>query len=126
MKYKNRLAELRGNMSQSEFAKKLGLTQQNYWKYENGHQGLRSDLIEKICTEFNCSAEWLLCLDLKPINTINKDAKTEHKTYEFITDDEKEIIDLYRSLSPFWKQTVLAGLKEFAYEKEENDSKQTD
>lgn len=67
MKFKNRLAELRGDMSQEKFAQMIGLTQQNYWKYENGVQGLRSDLIEKICSTFGCSAEWLLCLDLKPM-----------------------------------------------------------
>ena len=63
MEHKNRLAELRGDMSQKEFAESIGLTQQNYWKYENGKQGLKSDLIEKICRTHKCSAEWLLCLD---------------------------------------------------------------
>lgn len=66
MEHKNRLSELRGSMSQKEFAEKIGLTQQNYWKYENGKQGLKSDLIEKICKTFGCTAEWLLCLDYKP------------------------------------------------------------
>lgn len=68
MEYKNRLAELRGDMSQEKFAQMIGLKQQNYWKYENGLQGLRSDLIERICTTFGCTAEWLLCMDLKPSN----------------------------------------------------------
>ena len=69
MEYKNRLAELRGSMSQEKFAQMIGLKQQNYWKYENGVQGLRSDLIERICTTFGCTAEWLLCMDLKPANS---------------------------------------------------------
>lgn len=59
----NRLAELRGRMSQKEFADMIGLKQQNYWKYENGKQSLKSDLIEKICTTFGCTAEWLLGFD---------------------------------------------------------------
>lgn len=63
MAYRNRLSELRGDMSQAEFAEKLGLSQQNYWKYENEKQGMRSDLIEKVCLMFGCSAEWLLCID---------------------------------------------------------------
>lgn len=69
MKYKNRLSELRGDISQEKFAKTIGLTQQNYWKYENGLQGMRSDLIERICKMFGCSAEWLLCLDNEPPKT---------------------------------------------------------
>lgn len=63
MKYKNRLFELRGNLSQKEFAERIGLSQQNYANYENGKQGLKSDLIAKICETFGCSAEWLLELD---------------------------------------------------------------
>lgn len=63
MRYKNRLYELRGSLSQKEFAERIGLTQQNYANYENGKQGLKSDLITKICEIFGCSAEWLLELD---------------------------------------------------------------
>lgn len=63
MKYKNRLSELRGNESQRSFAEKIGLTQQNYANYENGKQGLKSDLITKICETFGCSAEWLIMMD---------------------------------------------------------------
>ena len=63
MKYKNRLFELRGDLSQKEFAERIGLTQQNYANYENGKQGLKSDLIARICETFGCSAEWLLELD---------------------------------------------------------------
>ncbi len=63
MKYKNRLFELRGDLSQKEFAERIGLSQQNYANYENGKQGLKSDLIAKICETFGCSAEWLLDLD---------------------------------------------------------------
>lgn len=63
MRYKNRLFELRGSLSQKEFAERIGLTQQNYANYENGKQGLKSDLITKICETFGCSAEWLLELD---------------------------------------------------------------
>lgn len=63
MRYKNRLFELRGKLTQKEFAEKIGLTQQNYANYESGKQGLKSDLITKICETFGCSAEWLLELD---------------------------------------------------------------
>lgn len=63
MRYKNRLFELRGNLSQKEFAEKIGLSQQNYANYESGKQGLKSDLIATICETFGCSAEWLLELD---------------------------------------------------------------
>lgn len=47
MKYKNRLFELRGNLSQKEFAERIGLSQQNYANYENGKQGLKYAKAEK-------------------------------------------------------------------------------
>lgn len=72
MEYANRLAELRGDMSQDEFARLIGLKQQNYWKYENGKQGMRSDLIKKICKMFSCSAEWLLCMDAIPTKAMGE------------------------------------------------------
>lgn len=74
MKYNNRLYELRGDISQREFAKKLGMTQQNYANYENGKQGMKSDLIALICELFGCTAEWLLCLDNKPSNALQPTA----------------------------------------------------
>lgn len=63
MAYNNRLSELRGRMSQREFAEKIGLSQQNYGKYEQGKQKLNSELITTICKTFGCTAEWLLGLD---------------------------------------------------------------
>ena len=67
MPYKNRLSELRGELTQAAFAKKLGMTQQNYGNYENGKQPLKSDMIEKICGMFGCSAEWLLGMSDKKV-----------------------------------------------------------
>lgn len=64
-RYNNRLFDLRRYMglpSQTEFAKELGLSQQNYANYENGKQGLKEDLVERICTRYGCSADWLLGL----------------------------------------------------------------
>lgn len=60
MSYKNRLSELRGDLTQAAFAKKLGMSQQNYGNYENGKQPLKSDQIALICETFGCTAEWLL------------------------------------------------------------------
>lgn len=60
MAYTNRLSELRGELSQADFARLLGMSQQNYGKYENGKSPLKSDMIEAICRQFGVSAEWLL------------------------------------------------------------------
>lgn len=105
MKYENRLFVLRGRRSQAEFAKMLGLSQQNYGNYENGKQGLKSDMIVKICKMFNCSAEWLLCLD-----SGERD------------DDFSEIATIYYSLSPEGRKAMLASARgmRFSYHSDES------
>lgn len=81
VKYKNRLAELRGKSTQAEFAARLGLKQANYWKYENGKQRLNSDLIERVCQECGCTAEWLLCMDNSPSKASFDDGYTKVPLY---------------------------------------------
>lgn len=93
----NRLVELRGKESQSSFAAKLGLSQSNYWKYENGKAKLNSDLITKICKTCNCSAEWLLGLS---------DVR-EHSQAIQLTKEEMCLIQLYRSFSDSGKEKVI-------------------
>ena len=88
MKYENRLFQLRGSMSQADMAKRLGLSQQNYGNYENGKQGLKSDLILKICKEFGCTAEWLLCLDRKDIGEAWADPRADELDKMFRGMDE--------------------------------------
>lgn len=63
MKYKNRLFELRGDKKQAQIARELGMTQQNYANYESGKQGMKSDMIERVCKLYGCTAEWLLGFD---------------------------------------------------------------
>ena len=61
-----RLRELRKekNMSQLEFATKIGMLQQQYSRYEKGEREPQLKHIRRICKEFNVSADWLLALDV--------------------------------------------------------------
>ena len=114
MVFKNRLYELRGTDSQATFAKKLGLTQQNYANYENGKQGLRSDLIWKVCQMYSCTAEWLLMLDdnlniIGNNNTVNSHNQTTMTIDKHVnlSHDEKELIEGYNKLSLLIKASSL-------------------
>lgn len=89
MKYENRLFELRGDLSQAEFAKLIGLSQQNYGNYEKGKQALRSDLIKRICTKFGCSAEWLLGFDAPIPPTFSKQEQTLLRDFRSCTPDRR-------------------------------------
>ncbi len=56
-----RLKALRGNRSQSEFAKMCGLQQQAYSKWELGSSPSAFGVVS-ICQATGCSADWLLGL----------------------------------------------------------------
>lgn len=60
-----RLRELRKkvNMTQEEFATKIGMKQQQYSRYEQGARDLQIKHLKRICREFHTSADWLLALD---------------------------------------------------------------
>ena len=123
MVFKNRLYELRGTDSQATFAKKLGLTQQNYANYEKGKQGLRSDLIRKVCQMYSCTAEWLLMLDdnlniignNNTVNSHNQATMTIDKHVN-LSHDEKELIEGYSKLSLLNKSKLIIFLNELLEE----------
>ena len=65
-----RLKELRkqNNLSQLEFATKIGMLQQQYSRYEKGEREPQLKHIRRICREFKVSADWLLALDIEEEN----------------------------------------------------------
>lgn len=58
----NKLKKIRedANLSQSEFAGKIGVGVSTYNAYENGKQVPRADVIKRICQQFDVSSDWLL------------------------------------------------------------------
>lgn len=58
----NRLKELRGETSQSEMARQLGMARPQWIRYENGDSLPGADILERICRVHACSADWLLGL----------------------------------------------------------------
>lgn len=62
MNINNRIKDLRLNlnMNQSEFAKRIGVTQPSLSDIENGKtQNISNRSIKLICSEFNVNEEWL-------------------------------------------------------------------
>jgi transcriptional regulator with XRE-family HTH domain len=59
MKFPGRLASVRGNRSQRQFAKQLGVFQQNVNRYENGTMPHANFLIT-LATKEEISLDWLL------------------------------------------------------------------
>lgn len=58
-KVKDRLRELRGELTQAVFAEKFGVVAVTISQIEKGKQNPSWDLALRICEEFNCSMDWL-------------------------------------------------------------------
>ena len=58
-KLPERLAEVRGERSQRQFARDLGVFQQNVNRYENGTTP-HTDFLITLCTKENISLDWLV------------------------------------------------------------------
>lgn len=58
----SRLKELRKsvNLTQTEFADKLGLAQNSIASYESGRRTPNEAIVKSICREFNVNYEWLV------------------------------------------------------------------
>jgi transcriptional regulator with XRE-family HTH domain len=61
-----RIKEVRGFLTQKEFARKLGVTQGAVQKYENGIHYPRYEILQKIAAHGEVTMEWLLRGDDPP------------------------------------------------------------
>ena len=64
MLYIERIKQFRreNNITQAQIAETLGITQQQYFKYEKGVNELPIRYLCAICIAYNISADWLLGL----------------------------------------------------------------
>lgn len=109
----DRLKELRGTESQSAVAKRLGISQQGWARYETGKILPGAEIIRQICSKFNISADWLLGLsDVRtttqsvepPMMAISKRQNLQRGDVAF------EIAAIRRQLEQ--QQREIAALKE--------------
>jgi transcriptional regulator with XRE-family HTH domain len=61
----DKLKQIRGALSQAEFAVILGVSQPTIGKYEKGVRVPDTDFIQSICSNFGISADWLILGDEK-------------------------------------------------------------
>ena len=74
-----RLKASRGNRSQAEFARLLGLTQQRYANYEGGVREPDLTTLCGIASKIPCTTDWLLGLSDRPPNPSPPDRSAELK-----------------------------------------------
>lgn len=109
--YALRIREIRQkhNLTQTQFAFKIGTTKNQLSKYETGLQEVPTKIIIAVCNTFNVSADWLLGIDrgeetkvdvaksTQMRNAVNRAGKALQK--EGITASEKQaIIDQLQAL----------------------------
>ena len=56
----NRLKDLRGEMSQEQCSKELGISREAVSSYEQGRRRMNIDTLFKFCIYFNVSADYIL------------------------------------------------------------------
>lgn len=92
-----KLARTQLEMTQADFANRLGIGQAALSSIEKGNRNVTDRNINLICSEFNVNEEWLRTGDGKMF--------AEHK------DVTKEIVDIYLSLNPEQRKAVESFAK---------------
>lgn len=100
-----RLRELRKSLklTQTEFASKLGMVQNAYSKIETAENALTEKNISLICLMYGVNEVWLRT---GAGDMFNPQAKPDG-------DEEKMLLELFRSLSPEMKAFVLRKIQEY-------------
>jgi transcriptional regulator with XRE-family HTH domain len=98
----DRLKILRKNLSQAEFASKLGLKQQTYANWENGQREPDLEKVKNIAIQIGVTTDWLLGMD---------DAKPPDKSIE--SERPSDLISIIKTMADTIKsqQETIAELK---------------
>lgn len=94
----NRIRELRQELKwrQSDLAERLHTKRQTVARYETGERGLDVETIEKFCTIFGCTSDYLLGF-------------SDQRRHDF-TDEEAALINAFRELSPEGREYIRHSL----------------
>ncbi|MFN3488018.1 MAG: helix-turn-helix domain-containing protein [Emticicia sp.] len=101
---KDRLRELRGGVTQADFAKKFDVVAVTISQIENGKQNPSWELALRICEAYNCSMDWLQGRsDIQNIQQLSYDSYKEkyHEQVEKNTFLMEKIIKLQDDLLRF-------------------------
>ena len=99
------LRKAAGWSNADDFAKSINMAPKTYRNYEQGVRQIGLDVAADICNALGCSVN---------------DLVAEQVNYAFVSlsddlsDDEREIISCYRTLTEKGKHAVLVGLRDFA------------
>lgn len=90
-----RIRKIRGNLSQTVFAKELGLDRQSIARYESGERVIDANVIFNLMVKFNIDPNWLLA---------------GQGNAPELTSDEQELLTLFRTAPLTIKAATLCAL----------------
>ncbi|WP_071998242.1 MULTISPECIES: helix-turn-helix domain-containing protein [unclassified Serratia (in: enterobacteria)] len=91
-----RVRSVRGNLSQTEFAKRLGIERKSVSRYESGERAPDALVILRLLSEFNIEPTWLL---------------TGDGNIPELSSDEQELLGSFRAAPLAVKAAALAALQ---------------
>ena len=92
-------------LTQAELSDILNIGQSTLANFENGKRTIPTDIITKLAQYFNVTTDYLLGISSEPTtNSIN---------YTYLNNDELQLLNTYRILSPDARQVVLGKTLDF-------------
>ena len=95
-----------GKFTQEDAAKFFGVSLSTYKKWEQGQGMMNGEQLREIATKYEVTTDYLL------------DRKVHYAVVRLddppLNDDERELVELFRSLPPKGRHAVLVGLRDFA------------
>lgn len=91
----------KNGMSQSELAAKIGKSRTAVWQYERGDTIPRMGAIEEMARVFGVKKSAII------------ENRTEYGFLNLATDDERELIELYRQMSAKAQRALIVGLRDY-------------
>lgn len=93
--------EARG-WTQERLAAEMNTTQQTVQRWESGQTDPKSSIVKDISRLLGITVSFIMNVD------------SEDDEWKTLTEDERELLNYFRSLPPKGKHAVLVGLRDFA------------
>ena len=91
----------KNDMSQAELAAKIGKSRAAVSQYEHGDTIPRMGVIEEMARVFRVPKSEII------------ESNVNYMMVNLMSDDERELIELYRALSPRGQQALMSGLRDY-------------
>jgi transcriptional regulator with XRE-family HTH domain len=101
---------LKNRMSQTDFAERIGVSFQQYQKYEKGRDRLSLEKAILLCSDLNLSLD----IFKDDIEGFAEDQQAAFSAKPSLSDDEQELLDLFARIPKKNKQTFLDTVRQLA------------